>query len=280
MVSNETKRIGLIIPMVSNEYWVRISDVIQDRLMEYGYNLILCCSRYSSEVEEQHLAILKEWGADGVIYSPASIPDADEKFFQRLDRYPIPVVILDRNTPGLPKVCADHFDGALKATEHLINLGHKSIAYLGGPLAMLDRELGFRFAHEKHDLSINDALIFRGNSSLDFVFSTIQDFIQHKPQISAVFCGNDMTAVETISALVRANIRVPEDIAVVGYGDYDIPPCFSYPLTSVKYPFQKMGETIVDLLLQMIQGKEKTPDIPEITFPAELMIRSSCGSLN
>ncbi len=279
MVMKKTKSIGLLVPTVSNEYWGEVSEVVQDEFWERGYNLVLCNTKNSKERERKYFTMLMERMVDGVIYSTVDVPGCETaEAASELRKFKIPIVIFDRHIMGFPQVHADHLNGALKAVEHLIRLGHRKIAYIGGPLTSPEREVGYRQAHAAHDLEVHESLIRLGSPTVDFGYETILDFIHDGASFTAAFCGNDLIAFGAMNALYQSGRLVPEDVAIVGYDDIHIAALLNCPLTTIRQPIRTMVKTAVDLLTMLIEQGEITNGPSSVVYPTELIVRKSCGA--
>nr|WP_255438412.1 LacI family DNA-binding transcriptional regulator [Ammoniphilus sp. YIM 78166] len=274
MIVKETKTIGLIVPSL-NEYWARISEVIQERLWESGYALMLCATGgVLFEKERFYLNSFIERKVDGIIYCGRhSERDAIINDYLTAD---IPIITFDRKIDGIDRVFGDHMQGAMKAVEHLIRLGHQKIAYIGGPLSFPDRELGYRNAHTVNGLSVDEALLKRGDFRFEFGYLAAEELLRDKLDFTAIFCGNDLIAFGVIEALKKASIRVPEDIAIVGYDDIQMASLVKPALTTVRQPIVEMGCAIVELLKESMKNQNHIPK--NLMFPMELIVRESCGA--
>ena len=187
----------------------------------------------------------------------------------------IPVVAFEKKIPGIHRVAGDDISGAFKAVEHLIKLGHRDVAYLGA-CDMGGRETGYRNAHLKNGIAINESLLADTSFDVTSGYSSIISLLKSGNKFSAVFCANDLIAFGAIRALLDSGKSVPGDVAVVGYDDISKAEFFNPKLTTVAQPIEKIGEAIVELLMETIEKGNVSPK--NIIFDSELVIRESCGA--
>jgi DNA-binding LacI/PurR family transcriptional regulator len=284
MINKETKTIGLIVPLLSNEYWASVSEAIQEELWHAGYTVLLCSTSTWDDPVEREGSFLRNFiqrKVDGVIY--ATHNDFHKNKFhpmvEDMADYDIPLVAFDQDIPGISKVRGDHLNGALSAVEHLIDLGHEHIAYIGGPLFSPHRELGYRNAHTLKGITVMESLIRRGSPTFQFGFDAMSELLESREKFTAVFCANDTVALGAMQCLEHAGVKIPEDIAVVGYDDIQMSRLVKPALTTVQQPIREMGAAIVRLLLNLIENKDDVSP-QTLVFDMKLIIRESCGALS
>lgn len=283
MVMKVSKYIGLIIPNLSNEYWAVLTEVIQRELWTKGYNLMLCIAGEDKESLRREKEILKkllERNVDGVIYyhPPSSSNGSKNNIIEKYVDAGIPIVTLEQELPFISRVSGDHFHGAKNAVDHLINLGHRKIAFIGGTIGIPEREFGYRNALMFNNIAVNEKLIRRTQSSFNDGFEAVKDLIDSKKDFTAVFCWNDLIAFGAIKALENASINVPKDIAVVGYDDITMASLFKPALTTVRQPMHEIGVNVVELLFETIKNQGTNFHPKNILLQMQLVIRESCGS--
>lgn len=281
MVSKQTKTIGLLVPQLTNEFWAQLSETIQDELWLKGYGLMLCSTNFEMEREEAFLRAFIERKVDGIIFGASSptLGGNDYSHIAELKRkYRVPFVSIDPNIPDMSCVVGDQLQSAMSAVEHLIRLGNRNIAYIGGPAVSIDREFGYRKALTMYGLPTNERLIKLGSGqSFDFGYDALKELLETKEPFSAVFCGNDLIAMGAIHALNEAGLHVPEDVGVVGYDDIHLASLLKPSLTTVRQPIRQISRELIQLLLSMIENGEETALPKKIVVPNELVIRESCG---
>jgi DNA-binding LacI/PurR family transcriptional regulator len=281
MIHKKTRTIGLVIPKLSNEYWAQLSEVIHHELWEKGYTTLICSSDNQSDKETAYLKMYIERRVDGIIYCSSPLgPDDALNQVDLLHQSGIPLVTLDSTINGVSCVTGDHLHGAFTAAEHLIRLGHRRIAYIGGPAVSLDRELGFRKAMIMYGLSVNETLVrtVSGQSFQDGN-EAMQALLDAGEPFDALFCGNDLLAFGAIKAMEEAGIRIPDDVAVVGYDDIFSARLFKPALTTVRQPIADIGKELVNLLLQAVHAEPDQRPVRKIMIPTELVVRESSGAV-
>jgi DNA-binding LacI/PurR family transcriptional regulator len=280
MINKETKTIGLLVPNLKNEFWAGVATAIQDELWKEGFTTLLCATTGFEDSAEREGAFIKNFiqrRVDGVIYATMSGYHSTgyHPAIKELIDSNIPVVAFDQNIPNVSKVRGAHIQGALIAVEHLIRLGHERIAYLGGPLLSPDRELGFRNAHTLNGLNVDESIIKRGNPTHEFGNYAMLELLKSKEKFTGVFCANDMIALGAMQCLIDAGVRIPEDVAVVGYDDIQMAHLIKPALTTVQQPISEMSSEVVTLLLKLIDKPNLPPK--NLMFDMKLIIRESCG---
>lgn len=281
MIMKETKTIGLVVPVLANEYWARFSEVIQGALWEEGYTLITGIDNTDPEKHKAVLNIFQERKVDGVILG-GPFRDFIKEYIRIFEQGELPLVSLSSISPNINCVTNDNLQGAMEAVQHLTTLGHKSIAYIGSALTTTtEREMGYRNSLMMKGIKVNEAIIMNTNDIVhDFSrygYEAAQQLIQSKETFTAVFCATDLMAIGAMKAFGEAGIKVPEQMAVVGYDDISMANLYQPSLTTIKQPIQEMGKAAVNLLLDLIHDTDESI-AKKITFPVQLVIRESCGA--
>jgi LacI family transcriptional regulator len=280
MINKKTQTIGLIVPQLSNEYWALMSEVIQNQLWVNGYTTLICSTDNEMDKENAYLKMYIERRVDGIIYCASSDHvTGNQRQIDMLKQSGIPIVTMDPNVTGVSCVTGDHLLGSFNAVEHLIQLGHHDIAYIGGPAVSIEREFGYRKALLVNGLNINEALILivNGQATKDG-HRAMQKLHASGEKFDAVFCGNDMLAFGAIKGLEEANIRVPEEVAVVGYDDIQSASLFNPSLTTVQQPILDIGLELISLLLQLMEQAVENRTPRKIVVPTQLIVRASSGA--
>lgn len=231
----------------------------------------------NKEDEEKILPRISRHGLlDGILIQSGK---PDESLIDRLSRANIPSVIIGRpfNPEGVSYVDVDNVSAAVKATRHLISLGYKRIAHITGNLdstVTLDRLQGYKTAMLNAGLAIDESLIVEGDFSEGSGYAAMKKLLPLKPD--AIFAASDIMAVGAIRALREAGLRVPEDVAMVGFDDVPVAGQINVQLTTIKQPITRFGMKAVDLLIDLIENGTKPAR--RIILDTELIIRDSCGS--
>jgi LacI family transcriptional regulator len=270
--------IGLVVLDIGSPFFMEVARAVERSARETGHVVILSNSDDDPKRESALLRILAEQRVRGCLLTPAETPPSRAWF----SRHRLPVVLLDY--AGRESECwvaVDHVAGARLAVRHLLELGHSRVAFVSGPVAlrqMVDRAEGARAAIVEAGLDPCKVLvevIQEGFGIADGIAGADQLVAAGMP--SAVFCGNDMLAFGVYRRLRRAGLRIPEDVALVGYDDVDFAADWSVPLTSVRQPADELGYLAAKLLFEHTSGQ---PDHRhrQIVLQPELVVRQSSGS--
>jgi DNA-binding LacI/PurR family transcriptional regulator len=280
MINKETKTIGLLMPVLSNEYWGSVAEVLQDYLWTKKYSSAISCYYKNPEKEADIIDSFIERRIDGIICcGTANGPDGGAPY-QKLKEYGIPIVSYGA-TPGMHAVDGDHFHGAAMAVEHLLSMGHNKIAYLTWHSSFLAREFGYRSALIEAGIPVDERLIRTPSSgqvniSLPVIgYETMKQFLSEKLEFTALFCANDLLAVGAVRALEEAGRNVPEHVAVVGFDDVSFAQYFKPSLTTVRQPIREMGQAAVDMLLDLMKNNRDCTQPVKKLFQMSLVVRES-----
>ncbi|MFQ5836147.1 MAG: LacI family DNA-binding transcriptional regulator, partial [bacterium] len=275
--------IGLIFPsFMGSTFYSQIFHAIEDEATGKGYGIILGSSYGHPEKEELLIDLLRERRVEGLIIIPSSY-NVDLKYYQRL-REKIPFVFVDRYLPEIDadRVTTDNVKGTYIAVRHLIKLGHERIALLSGPEApctsIQDRIKGYEKALGEFGIGFRKIIETEKdlNKPKRCAYKAMKSFLSSEFGISALFAVNDGIAIGALRAIREAGLKVPHDIAVIGYNDDEIAPFASVPLTTVAQRKEEMGKIAVGLLLERIRQKKGMPR--HILLEPRLVVRASCGA--
>jgi LacI family transcriptional regulator len=269
--TNRSMTLGLVIPRLSDVVLAVIFEAANDRAREYGYQAVTVSTRDSPEEEARLIDHLLERRVDGIIL--ATVRSRDPNLAELIHRR-TPFILLNRSTGHHPCVRGDDELGGYLAARHLISNEHELIGAVAGPAEIstsASRIQGFKRAHDELGLKIDDSLIvpsyFDAQSGLLAGYSLLE---RSKPP-TAVFAVNDMTALGVMAAARNLGLRIPEDLAIVGYNDSLVARFVSPPLSSVSLPLAQMGKRAVDLLISRLSGEQ----VNSTVFPPHLVVRAS-----
>ncbi|CAM3554603.1 MULTISPECIES: LacI family DNA-binding transcriptional regulator [Paenibacillus] len=269
---SRTKTIALILTDLSGPYYSELIRSVQEVALTNGYDLIACSSiggRDSTAVK-----FLEEKRADGAIILAPNI--RDEVLLQSASPQ-FPIVVMDRSLSGddLVNVLVDGEQGGYTATRHLIEAGHKTIAYISGPGDSYDNQLrykGYLRALAEAGLKEHSKWRLSGNFVREGGYSATKMMIVQGELPSAVFYGNDEMAIGGLKAFEESSISVPGDVSVIGYDDIQLSEYVKPPLTTIRQPKSEAGSLAAHLLFQMLGGAEVNP---RYTLTTELLERES-----
>lgn len=279
LVKRRSKTIGLIIPDIGNVYFANMAKGIDEACRQCGRTVVLCNTNDLHERDMEYIDVLADRGVDGIIYIMAqdSSPEKSVKAIQLMESLKIPYVFLDRSLDSMeyPGIGTNHMAGGYLAARHLIELGHRKIACVTGPIKTLSdsqrRFRGFLSAMEEFHIPVDLNLIYEGNYSPEGGAAAVDYLINY--EFTAIFACNDASAYGVCRQLKKYQKKVPDDVSVVGYDDVFYAEMLEVPLTTIRQSVYKMGMEAVSQLLRMIKKNEKMSD--SIIFEPELIIRES-----
>jgi LacI family transcriptional regulator len=284
LVSGKADSIAFISTRFTSVFGMNILREIEDGVHLAGlsshYDLIPYSTRGEAGFKEQIIdSIIFNRKADAIIM--LGIKPGQESMI-RLKKSGIQVILIDETMAGAHSVKSDNVKGAYTATEFLINKGKRNIAYVGMTktggetwLSILEREEGYRKALKDKGLVVNNSLLVTVNNNYVNEGRAITErLLKSDKSIDAIFCGaGDSTAIGAIKAIKEAGLRVPEDIAVIGYDDIPVASAITPSLTTVRQPVEKMGNEAFAITLEAMRGKLN--EKKKLVFEPELIIRGS-----
>ena len=276
--SKRTNTLALILTDITNPFFTTIARGAEDIASEAGYAVIFCNTDESVSKEKMYLQMLLEKRVDGILLVPA-LTGFDSTALVRQQN--IPIVVLDRRLPEsmTDVVRGDSEGGAYELTQLLLSLGHRQIAILNGPRDVStaeDRLAGYRRALTEAGIPINSKREYYGAFNPESGFEMTQKALAEAQKPTALFAANNFIACGVLKALHELELRVPEDIAVVGFDD--LPSALvTFPfLTVAAQPAYEMGRRAIEILLKKLDG-ESSDQYQEVVLPAEIVIRRSSG---
>jgi DNA-binding LacI/PurR family transcriptional regulator len=274
-----SKLFGLVIPSLANPIFSRIVLAVQERSYELGYDILLAYSLYIPEREEACIRRFLSRRVDGLFLCPVYRLASEARAYEEVRARQVPTVVLGHSRPfcaHFVNVEADDLLGGYAVTQHLLKLGHKRIAFLAGPPATpwtQERFEGYRRALREAGLDVDDKLLFQAGRTIEDGAKAAAQMIQEGCEATAVQAANDMVAVGCAEVVLAQNLRIPEDISVVGFGDTMLSEHFRVPLTTVSQPKHRLGMAAMDAMVQLLRGQRPEPK----RLPAQLVVRSSSG---
>jgi LacI family transcriptional regulator len=265
--------VGLIVPDIRNPFFTEVARGAEDMAAANGEAIVVCNTDWLLPDERRALDALARQRVRGVIINPAG---EDERYLDWLVERGVAVVLLDhRRSAGLvPAVVVDDVLGGRLAGAHLLELGHRRIALVNGPTSIPqceDRRLGLLAAVTDAGLAADRDLLEIEVEAMDAPsgLSAVDD-VSARQTPSAIFCANDLLAIGVIHGLRRRGLRVPDDVAVVGYDDVELASMTDPPLTTVHQPSYELGATAYELLRRGAEPEQRL-------FSPHLVLRESTG---
>jgi LacI family transcriptional regulator len=272
LLMKKTMTIGIIIPDISNPYYAEIVRGIQDVADTYGYAILLLNTDRNQDRIIKHIYFLREKSADGIIFSGGTIHG--EKVLSSLKELRERVVVIGRHKVDFPAVLIDNMGGSIKAIQHLIELNHKRIGFIGGPdqsTSARERLSGYRHALTQRGYPIDKDLIKKGDLTPKSGYLLAKDLIRKK-RPTAIFAANDQMAFGAIRAAKESGLKVPDDLSVVGFDNIPFSTYFDPSLTTVEVPMYHMGAAAMEMLVNLI-SKKNTEKLR--WFNTQLLVRDS-----
>jgi LacI family transcriptional regulator len=267
----------------ANPFFTDVARGVEDAAAENDTAVYLCDSANDAAREDRYLDRLEQQRMRGVLVTPVN-PNSDR--LRQLPQRGTPVVLVDRGArnSGLCSVSVDDVHGGELAVSHLVDQGHERLAYVGGPLTIgqvADRLAGARRAlvdagRDPAELTVVETAAPTISEGRDAATRIAGLRTSHRP--SGVFCANDLLALGLLQQVLHLGLRVPDDIAIVGYDDIEFAGAAAVPLTSVRQPRHRLGLTAGQLLLEETSGNEGH-EHRQIEFTPELFVRASTLSL-
>lgn len=273
LVTRNTATIGLVVTHPSDPFLGRLVLGVEDTAQHKGYSVFLSSSCRNAERDQEVIRAFHERRATGVIVAGSQI---DSECAALHDRFPLPIVLI--NYPLYPhSVSTDNLAGSRQAVEHLVQLGHRRIAFVANPrsyLSNLNRLSGYKATLAEHGIPVDEDLIVEGDGGLTGATKAMESLLGLQEPPSAVFCFNDMTALGVLHSLRCAGLRIPEDCSVIGFDDLELASYYCPPLTTVRQHRYQLGQRAMLMLLALIEG---STEVQAEVLPAELIVRETSG---
>jgi LacI family transcriptional regulator len=273
-----SRSLGLIVLDMANPFFHDVAKGVEDVATELGYAVVLCNSDEQAMREDRYLQVLEEQRVRGVLITPVEVSS------ERLDalrRRGTPTVLVDRHDPRVNccSVAVDDVAGGELAGGHLVERGHKRIAFFSGPLSLrqcADRLAGLRNAVEAAGLIADDVIEVVELPALKarISYEAARRMFEEHTDITAAFCANDLLALGLLRAAVSTGRKVPDDVAIIGYDDIEFAADAAVPLSSVRQPTLQIGRNAAQLLLEECDHPE-THAHQQVMFKPELVVRDS-----
>jgi len=270
--------IGIVIPDLMHSFFVEIIAGIEPVASARGYGLLLCSSGEDPAKERAELEMLRSRQVDGIVLASVH-GSANEDLLRQLSSIGTAIVMIDRDDHQkveCHRVLTDDERVGVLATTHLLDLGCKAIAHIGGPniTHAKRREKGWRDTLKARGVKPDPDWFVEGGFMESDGYRAMKRLLEVRPRIDAVFAANDPAAIGAMKAIWEAGMRVPEDIAVVGVGDIAHGDMLKVPLTTISWSRKDQGLNAAELLLNGLDSDEK--DAPRrVIIPPRLVVRES-----
>ncbi|WP_333871487.1 LacI family DNA-binding transcriptional regulator [Desulforamulus putei] len=260
LVSKKTKTFGLVLPDITNPFFPEVARGAEDEARRHGYNIILCNSDWDIQKEKMYLGILQEKCVDGIILVGSRL---NEDYLGKImSVLATPFVLLDRtSTLDVHSISTNNVLGSYLATKHLIEQGYQNIAHIAGPPlspTAQQRLIGYKNALAEHNIPLDLVLVVEGDYRISGGALAMKRLLHLKKVPDAVFCANDLMAIGALEVLQEAGVKVPDQVALVGYDGINLSK-YVYPrISTIIQPTYKMGSTAVQLILETLNKGTQT----------------------
>ncbi len=276
--ASRSATIGVVITDISDPFFAPIVKGIEKAARQEDYHLILSNTDENYQMEEEALETLIERRVDGLLITPVQTSFQD---IVELKKKTIPFVLICRHfnfelLVELDYVSTDDVKGALLATTHLIEKGHRRILFINGPTyvsSAKERLAGYKRALFEAGVKLDESLIREGGIKMEDGYRITKEELEKPRRFTAIFAYSDFVALGAMKALKEANLKIPRDIALIGYDDIDIVSFLEVPLTTMRIPKYELGMEGFKLLTKKMAGEADSPQ--KVILPTELVVRES-----
>jgi len=280
-----SKSIGIVVSSIDNQFFSQVINGMESEAYSQGYNVIITQSHESYDLEVQNVSHLIHRAIDGLLISIAT-ETADVEHLRRLQQQGLPIVFFDRvsNEIDTHKVIVDNLGGAYQATMHLLDSGYKNIAHITSSVTSsvtTQRLAGYVDALVERGVGVNKEYIkycLHGGLNLDELEQAIDELMRTEPRPDAILTASDRITTSTMTLLHKKHIRIPQDVALVGFSNTVLADVLNPSLTSVHQPAFEIGRKATEMLLSIINSKRPITEFENVILPTELFIRSSSAS--
>lgn len=278
--TSRSMTVGVLIPSLENIFFTSIVSHIESILLQEGYSTILCGYKESPELEEKKLRFLLDKMVDGIVMMP--LFDNDD-LVKMVIAKGIPIVLIDRliNNISCDVVLVDNLNASYNAVEQLIVNGHRRIGIIVGPKNIYtaqERLKGYIRVHEDYRFEIDSCLIKYGDYKIQSGYDLLQELMRLDPPPTAIYVTNYEMTVGSIIAINENNIKIPEDLSLIGFDNLDLARIIRPPLSIVVQPVKQIGETAARVLLKRLRND--LSGFPLVArLKTELLLRDSIKKL-
>ena len=263
LAGGRTLSIGGVTQAIDSPFYGAALRGIEDALAPAGYSPLFMSGHWSADEEARCIDVLRARRVDGLIVLTGRLSDSALRAVARS----LPVVVTGRDlkAPHLHALNFDNLEGARLATQHLLDLGHRRIAFIMGDpqhADAIERQQGYRAALEAAGLRLNPALAMPGDFSEEGGLLAVERLLDGRVPFSAIFAANDQMAFGAALALHRRGLRVPEDVSLVGFDDVSSAQYAIPPLTTVHQPVREVGYLAAQAMLDQLEGRRPKGVVP------------------
>ena len=276
LLHNQSYTVGVVVPDLENSFFGAIIRGVENVAYANGYNLMICQSHENKERELSDLKSLVNQQVDGLIIALASSSDS-LTFLNNLLSRDFPIVLADRGTNSLevPQVLVDDYEGGKQATNLLFESGCYNVVHIAGPESLYNVKQRAEGYMEVCRMNGQDPIIYYSTFDEEYAYQQTLKMLEEYSDIDGVFAASDRIAVGVIQAIKSKGFKIPEDISVIGFSDLYYSKYLEPALTTISQPAREMGETAMEMLLQMMCSTEQKPIMNNKVFKTNLIKRGS-----
>lgn len=283
--SPRTNLVGLIIPDISNVFYTALAGALLNGLRRLEHDMIICVNNEDAGADLKSLEMLQLKGVSGIFYThPAQ--GSNTTAVRKIAEAGVPIVELNRQREGdfLDAVLPDNFRGVHQAVEYLAQLGHRRIGFISGSPQITtgyERLLGYQSAVRQLGLDADPALLKIGSFTRDHGESAMAELLALPSRPTALIAGSNRISMGALMVIGQSNIRIPDELSVVGYNDTEWLTAWNPPITAVDIAVDEMARLAVDLLHRRMRGGNGSDGKP-VTYhlSTSLIVRSSCQAIS
>jgi len=275
-----TKLLGLVIPATTNPVYARMVFAIEERAHELGYDVLLAQTLNSPDREDACLRRLLSRRVDGLLITPVYRFEAEARIYMEIAARKIPTVLLGPPAPfcrNFLSIEIEEVAASFNVTRHLIELGHRQVAYFTGPPAAPwahERFDGYRRALREAGLEVDDKLVFAAGGTIEDGAKAAAQMLNEGCCPTAVQTASDSVAIGCAETLLRQGLKIPEDVSIAGFGNIMAAQYYRIPLTTVRQPKYRLGVAAIETIMQLVRGEKAASR----RLPAELVLRQSTAA--
>lgn len=277
--TKKTNTIGVLVPLINRHFFSSVISGIEEVAYNKGYAVTISQSKDNYSKETKIAQTLFANRVDGLIVSIGMQTKKFEHLKLFSDRN-VPLVFFDRVVDEIKahKILVDDFNGAFKATQHLIEQGGKRIAHIGGPLNLgiyKNRLKGYKAAMQNAGLNVDKKMLLHNSLTREDGDKALKKLFALPVKPDAIFCANDTTALSAIFYLQQNGYKIPEDVILVGFSNEPFSEVVTPSISTIKQPGFEMGKKAAELIIEQINSKKTRIKHKTILMPTELIVRQS-----
>jgi len=275
LVSGETLSVALIIPQITDPFFPEVVLGVESVARQRGYSVFLCNTNEDPQQELEYVDVLASKQVDGFILCGSRLNA--EQLSQVAARHRVSI-LTSRKPRSAAVISIPGEAGLCEITSHLVRLGHRAIGHVGWRVADESERLdGYCRALQEHGIEVDERrIVCMPRVSIENGRQAAKQLLEQAPEITAISCYNDLTAIGVLQACAELGRKVPDDVAVVGFDDIPLASLVTPALTTMRVPRYRLGEMVMELLLKVIAANGAYEE--RLYVQPELIVRESCGA--